>query len=383
MRVAATRSATRLSRDPGTRPVSDMGRAMRDARAVSSDLRDRVEAALREFMMVAIAPLRQIDDELVPVAEALAEFVLDGGKRLRPSFCFWAARAAGLPDSESLVRAAASLELLQASALVHDDVIDHSDTRRGQPAMHRRFAEIHRARDWAGSSDEFGAGAAILIGDLLLAWSETLLATSGFDAAARERARPISDVMRLELMAGQYLDVVEQARGGTSVESALRVARFKSAKYTIERPLHLGAVLADAPTPVITAYSEYGIPLGEAFQLRDDLLGVFGDPGVTGKPAGGDLREGKRTVLIALAVERLASAEAAALQAGLGNPGLSDAEVARLRNLIAESGAAAQVESMIVERADHALAALARADLDPTGRDALVALALAATQRAD
>jgi geranylgeranyl diphosphate synthase type I len=356
---------------------------MRDARAVSSDLRDRVEAALREFMMVAIAPLRQIDDELVPVAEALAEFVLDGGKRLRPSFCFWAARAAGLPDSESLVRAAASLELLQASALVHDDVIDHSDTRRGQPAMHRRFAEIHRARDWAGSSDEFGAGAAILIGDLLLAWSETLLATSGFDAAARERARPISDVMRLELMAGQYLDVVEQARGGTSVESALRVARFKSAKYTIERPLHLGAVLADAPTPVITAYSEYGIPLGEAFQLRDDLLGVFGDPGVTGKPAGGDLREGKRTVLIALAVERLASAEAAALQAGLGNPGLSDAEVARLRNLIAESGAAAQVESMIVERADHALAALARADLDPTGRDALVALALAATQRAD
>jgi geranylgeranyl diphosphate synthase type I len=356
---------------------------MRDAPAVNNDLRDRVEAALREFMSAATAPLQEIDDELEPVASALAEFVLDGGKRLRPAFCYWAARAAGLPDSEALVRAAASLELLQASALVHDDVIDHSDTRRGQPAVHRRFAEIHRARGWSGSAEEFGAGAAILIGDLLLAWSETLIATSGLDAPAVERARPISDVMRVELMAGQYLDVIEQARGNTSVEGALRVARFKSAKYTIERPLHLGAVLAAAPANVIAAYSDYGIPLGEAFQLRDDLLGVFGDPAATGKPAGDDLREGKRTVLIALALERLPADDAAMVRSGLGDPTLSDSDVARIRDVIAACGATAEVESMIAERATHALAALDSVDLEPTGRDALIALARAATQRAD
>jgi geranylgeranyl diphosphate synthase type I len=354
---------------------------MRDARGVATDLGARVEAALREFMTAAIAPLPEIDDELVPVAEALAEFVLDGGKRLRPAFCFWAARAAGLADSDALVRAAASLELLQASALVHDDVIDHSDTRRGQPAVHRRFTEIHAARGWGGSGEDFGAGAAILIGDLLLAWSETLLATSGFDAAALERARPVSDVMRLELMAGQYLDVVEQARGGGSVDSALRVARFKAAKYTIERPLHLGAVLAAAPTPVIATYSEYGLPLGEAFQLRDDLLGVFGDPAVIGKPAGDDLREGKRTVLIALALDRLSAADAAVLQGRLGDPGLSDADVTGLGDLIVSCGATAAVETMILERAEHALTALDAVELESTGRDALVALARAATQR--
>lgn len=356
---------------------------MRDARLMADELRDRVDAALREFMTAAIAPLREIDDVLIPVAETLAEFVLDGGKRLRPAFCFWAGRAAGHPDSDALVRAAASLELLQASALAHDDVIDHSDTRRGRPAVHRRFAEIHRGRGWTGSSDDFGAGVAILLGDLLLAWSETMLATSGCSGDALERARPVSDVMRLELMAGQYLDVVEQARGGASVASALRVAQFKSAKYTIERPLHLGAAIAAASPEVVAAYSDYGIPLGEAFQLRDDLLGVYGDPATTGKPAGDDVREGKRTVLIALAVERLSPQDVNDLQAGLGDPSLSETDIVRLRDLITDSGAPAEVESMIAERTRQALAALESVELDSAGRDALVALASAATQRSD
>jgi geranylgeranyl diphosphate synthase type I len=353
---------------------------------VSADLRARVDAALNGFMATATAQLRATGDELAPMADEARDFVLDSGKRLRPAFCFWGALAAGAEDSDALVSAAASLELLQACALIHDDVIDHSDTRRGRPAVHRRFTEQHLASGWSGSADEFGAAAAILLGDVLLAWSEAMLSTSGLDDAALRRAQPVSAAMRTEVMAGQYLDIVEQARGATTIERALRVARLKSAKYTVERPLQLGAAIAGADPKWVDAYSGYGIPLGEAFQLRDDLLGVFGDPSATGKPAGDDLREGKQTVLIALALARLAPSEAEVLRGSLGNPDLTDEEIGALRGAITESGATAEVESMITARWQAALAVLETTpteatDLQRTAHDALVALAGVAARR--
>jgi geranylgeranyl diphosphate synthase type I len=350
---------------------------------VSGDLRERVDGALAAFMSSVTSELSALGEELAPMAETAREFVVDGGKRLRPSFCFWGARAAGAEDSEALVRAAASLELLQACALVHDDVIDHSDTRRGRPAVHLRFAELHRTAGWSGPASEFGEAAAILLGDVLLAWSETMLATSGIDDAAMRRARPVADAMRMEVMAGQYLDVVEQARGDITVERALRVARYKSAKYTVERPLHLGAAIAGAGDDIVAAYSSYGLALGEAFQLRDDLLGVYGDPAVTGKPAGDDLREGKQTALIALALDQSTAAAADELRSGLGASGLDDAAVDRLRQLIDDSGAAHEVELMIATRLSAAVAALDGAVLESTSRAALSDLAAAASYRHD
>jgi len=348
---------------------------------MTDDPRLRVEAALRDFVTVATTDLTDIASELTSVAEAAARFVLDGGKRLRPAFCFWGARAVGAVDSDALVRAAASLELLQACALVHDDVLDRSATRRGQPSIHEQFATLHDVSGWQGDSAAFGEGVAILLGDLYLIWSDSMLATSGWDPAGLERARPIIDAMRTELMAGQYLDVIEQARGGGSVERALRVARFKAAKYTVERPLHLGAALAGAEAEAMLALSGYGIPLGEAFQLRDDLLGVFGDPERTGKPAGDDLREGKRTVLIALAVETADGAARSTIDRHLGNPDLDDQAVESLREIVTASGATTAVEQMIDERVDAALRALTAAGLDHDATVALVGLARAATQR--
>jgi geranylgeranyl diphosphate synthase type I len=280
------------------------------------------------------------------------------------------------------VQAAASLELLQACALVHDDVIDRSATRRGQPSVHQQFAALHRQQSWAGDAESFGAATAILLGDLFLVWSDAMFAASGIPSDALVRARPVGDTMRVELMAGQYLDVVEQARGGGSVNRALRVARFKAAKYTVERPLHLGAAIGGGGGAAVSALSAYGLPLGEAFQLRDDLLGVFGDPAVTGKPAGDDLREGKRTVLIALAVEATAPAGREPFERLLGDPQLDDAGVATLREAVTASGAAAEVETMIEQRVSAALGALASAGFEPDARDALVALASAATRRA-
>lgn len=345
------------------------------------DLRERVNTALRAFVETAVAEVAAIGPDVDPVAAMAQEFVLGGGKRLRPAFCYWGTRALGLADSDAVIAAAASLELLQACALVHDDVIDRSLMRRGQRSVHERFAAMHRDQGWYGDPAAFGNATAILLGDIFLVWSDAMLASSGVSDDALRRARPVHDSMRVEIMAGQYLDVLEQALGGGSVERALRVARFKAAKYTVERPLHLGSAIAGGDPTATAVFSAYGLPLGEAFQLRDDLLGVFGDPALTGKPAGDDLREGKRTVLIALAAEASGATDRAVIDRGLGNPSLDDAGVDDLREVITSSGAAARVESMIDERVGTAVTALETGRFEPVARDALVALAAAATRR--
>ena len=345
------------------------------------DLRSRVDAALQRFLRGVTPALVGIADDLAPFAAAIETFVLDGGKRLRPAFCYWGCRAAGGADSDAVVTAAASLELLQACALVHDDVIDASDTRRGGPSVHRRFARIHRDAGWSGDADAFGVAAAILLGDLALIWADTMLAESGVSDVALQHAFGIWDTMRVEVMCGQYLDVVEQARGGGSVDRALRVARFKSASYTVERPLQLGAALAGASNEVLDALSAYGRPLGEAFQLRDDLLGVYGDPAATGKPAGDDLREGKRTVLVALATEHADAAGRSTLDRLLGDPALDATGIEELREMIASTGAVAEVERLIADRAAAARAALGSPLLDTVAVPALAELAEAAAHR--
>lgn len=346
-----------------------------------ADLRLRVEKALGAFLARQRARLDAIDPGLDPVADAIEDFVLLGGKRLRPAFGYWGYRAAGGVDRDELVAALAALELVQASALMHDDVMDASDFRRGEPAVHRRFAATHRRNDWAGDPEGFGRAAAILLGDLCLAWSDELLHGSGLDPHTLARARPVFDEMRTEVSAGQYLDVLAQVSRDTSVDRASTIARYKSAKYTVERPLLFGAALADAPTAVRAAFSGYGLPLGEAFQLRDDILGVFGDPARTGKPAGDDLREGKRTYLVAAAVAAADPPARAALLAGLGDPELDEARVVALREIIDGTGALARTERRIAELTRQALDALAGVDLEAEAAGVLIELARAATQR--
>ena len=324
------------------------------------ELKDRIEAALSAFLDHQAAVIGGIDGRLEVYAEAARSFVLDGGKRLRPTFAYWGARGAGLDDSPELVACVSSLELLQAAALMHDDLIDGSDTRRGAPSIHRRFASLHTAEGWSGRADQFGAAAAILLGDLCLAWSDELLCSAGMAPDAVARSRPDFDLMRTEVSAGQYLDVLSEVRRDVSEDTALKVARYKSAKYTIERPLLLGASLAGAGEEVREHYSAIGLPLGEAFQLRDDVLGVFGDPAQTGKPAGDDLREGKHTFLIARAAAAADAAQRAALEAGLGDPELSEEGVARLRAILMDTGALADTEQRIQALADQAEEALSR-----------------------
>jgi geranylgeranyl diphosphate synthase type I len=344
-------------------------------------LRSRVDKALAAFLGGQRALLVGIDGALAELSDALEAFVLGGGKRLRPSFAYWGYRGAGGIDTDSVVAAVSALELVQASALIHDDLIDRSDTRRGDPSVHRRFETLHTAAGWRGGSAAFGDSAAVLLGDLAMVWSDEMLHTSGVGTPELARARVVFDEMRTEVTVGQYLDVLTQVTADTSIERASKVARFKSAKYTVERPLLLGAALADAPATVRDSYSSFGLPLGEAFQLRDDVLGVFGDPAETGKPAGDDLREGKRTYLVAAAFSALPSGDRAALDAGLGDQGLDDHRVERLRALIRESGALDATERRIDELMTASLAALSGAPIDETARGVLRELAEAATRR--
>ena len=344
---------------------------------------ERVDATLLRFLDARADELCAVGEELGPVVGAARELLFAGGKRIRPRFAYWGWRCVRPVQSEDvgLLRAAASLELLHAGALVHDDVMDASATRRGRPAAHVAFAQVHDKGGWHGEASAFGAAAAILLGDLLLAWSDTLFASAVLPAEQAVGARRVFDEMRQLVMSGQYLDVLVQARAEFSVEDALRVARFKTSKYTVEGPLHLGAAAAGAPPEVFTALSGYGLALGEAFQLRDDVLGVFGDPSRTGKPAGDDLREGKRTLLVALAMRNASRVEAELLRHELGDRDLDESGVAALREVIVSSGALDAVETRIGERTGQACAALRDAPITPEAREGLESLALAATER--
>jgi len=345
-------------------------------------LRSRVDKALAAFLSARRSQLLAIDPALTEICDTVETFVLGGGKRLRPAFAYWGYRGAGGVDNDQVVAAVSALELVQASALIHDDLMDRSDTRRGEPAVHRRFAGRHISAGWRGDPGTFGDSAAVLVGDLVLVWSDELLHESGVELADLARGRLVFDEMRTEVTVGQYLDVLTQATGDTSVERAGKVARYKSAKYTVERPLLLGAALAAAPPELSAAYSAFGLPLGEAFQLRDDVLGVFGDPAQTGKPAGDDLREGKRTYLVAAAFAALDDGSRAELDRGLGDQSLDDAGVARLRRLISESGALERTEEQISALTSAALTALEAAKIEAEARSVLRDLADAATRRA-
>jgi geranylgeranyl diphosphate synthase type I len=343
-------------------------------------IRPQVQGVIDNFLEEQKPLLNKVS----PAAGALADFATDflaGGKRLRAAFCYWGYLGANGEDNVEILKAASALEFLQGCALVHDDVMDASDTRRGQPAIHKRFEQMHSSGNWAGNESLFGVGGAVLLGDLLLSWADQLLMTSGFSGDKLIRAKNIYDTMRTELMAGQYLDLYSQAKRGGSMDEAFNVIRFKSAKYTIERPLHLGCALAVNDQKLMDSYSQYGLPLGEAFQLRDDLLGVFGDPTETGKPAGDDLREGKRTVLMEIAFKKASPAQKQLLDRLFAKPDLALAEVVELRDVIQLTGALAEVEALISERLERSQGALEVSSITDEAKTALFELAIVSTSR--
>lgn len=324
---------------------------------VAEGVRRRIDRLLADF----------IDDHRLPVTEPgveegfglLREFVVDGGKRIRPLLCYWGWRGAG-GDAEGLpaVTAGAAVELYHAGLLIHDDIMDASDLRRGRPTLHRRL----------------GASTAILLGVLVQAWADELMA----QATGDPHVRALFNRLRAEVISGQYLDILAEP----GEERARLIVRYKTAKYTVERPLQIGGALAGAAPDLLAAYSRFGLPLGEAFQLRDDVLGVFGDTAVTGKPVLDDLREGKQTVLIAHTLEAATPPQRAHLRRWLGDQDLTEERAAELRQIIVDTGALTRVEAAIAALLEQSLAGLAACPIAPDAREALAHFADRLTCRA-
>jgi geranylgeranyl diphosphate synthase type I len=335
------------------------------------DVAARVDKRLEALLAVERERWAHVDADLVPPIDEIARLVLAGGKRLRPAFCFWGfVGAGGDPTDELVIDAGAALELLHAFALFHDDVMDGSLTRRGEPTTNAKFEASHGASKLAGESRRFGDGVAILVGDLAYVYSDQLMRN------ASPQAWTIWNELRIELNFGQYLDMLGSAMNERRREKAERICRYKSGKYTIERPLHLGALLA-APTSgdeLIPVLSTYGLPLGDAFQMRDDVLGAFGDTAITGKPVGDDLREGKPTPLMAIASARANAAQLKELQL-VGNQDLTPEQIARVQEVIRETGALDELELVISRLTDEAIAAVQHVPFAQSVRDELITLA--------
>lgn len=346
-----------------------------------SEIRRSVDAELDAFTQSRTKELQSIDAHLAPVSDALTEFVLDGGKRFRPIFAYLGYLGAGGTPAISVLKACSALELVHVCALIHDDVMDGSDSRRNKLAIHRRFENLHRDESFVGNSERFGVAAAILLGDLALSWSDQMISESGVTDLQIKSANPVFFEMRAELMAGQYLDVLEGALGKSDLKRSLKIARYKSGRYSIERPLHFGAALAGASESLQGALSDFGLPLGEAFQLRDDILGVFGDSEVTGKPSGDDIREGKRTVLIAMTSERTSAEGRAKIESALGDPTLNPSQVAEIQRLIEDSGALSECEVLIERLLDQSLKSLEHPEMNNQIAQSLRDMAIAATKR--
>ncbi|WP_413464508.1 polyprenyl synthetase family protein [Corynebacterium sp. 22KM0430] len=368
-----------------------------DARSLTlSDIPAATQEILTEYLDSRLPEVKAIGAPVAEAAESLRDFVLGGGKRIRPLYG-WAgflgahgphgphslAQGEGAENPRAVLQAVSALELIQACALIHDDIIDASDTRRGAPTVHRRMERHHRNSGWQGASAHFGQSVATLVGDLALTWADDMLHDAGLSHTALLRAREPWRGMRTEVIGGQLLDITLEATASEDIGLAESVNRFKTAAYTIERPLHLGAALGGATPEVIQAFRSYGRDVGIAFQLRDDVLGVFGDPAVTGKPAGDDLREGKRTVLLALALaatDERNPAAAEELRRGVGSP-LDAPALARLSEIITESGALAEVERRISSLVDSGVAHLQVEAISPEVRSALRDLAIRSTER--
>jgi geranylgeranyl diphosphate synthase type I len=330
---------------------------------------ERVEQRILELLDREVARWSVVEAALVEPLDQLRALVEAGGKRLRPAFCHCAfIGSGGDPDSTAVIDAAAAIELVHTFALVHDDVMDGSEFRRNRDAVHRHFTEHHRAVGWRGEPRRFGEGMAILVGDFAIVYADILM---------RDAPKPVLDVfdrLRVELCVGQSLDLITTANASTDPDAVRRIATYKSAKYTVERPLHLGAALTGRLPELEAPLTAIGLPLGAAFQLRDDVLGAFGEPDITGKPVGDDLREGKATPLVAMAAARAENGDRALLDR-LGAADLDGNEVAALQDLFVRTGALKEVELEVERLVGTAHAAIAAAPLTGEARGLLDELA--------
>ncbi|MGB5175672.1 MAG: polyprenyl synthetase family protein [Thermoanaerobaculia bacterium] len=336
--------------------------------------RDRLETDLMAWVEAKRLATRAELAEADELTGVLSEFLARDGKRLRPALVYYSYRACG-GDSEPVVMPVAmAVELLHTYLLVHDDIMDHAKTRRGEPAVHVLFSDLHRDRGWQGDSSQFGTSVGILLGDLAESYAVELYSSSVMSEDVRADVRQCFSTMCQEVIVGQYLEMTAGYRGTLTEAELLRILQMKSGRYSVERPVQLGALLAGASGDTLDALTRYGARLGEAFQLQDDLLGMFGDVETVGKPVGEDLAEGKYTILIHSALAKLSPADRTIVESALGNADVREDEVREVQRLIESVGARQQVVEMVDTRLQAAEQALDEANVIGPGADFLQGL---------
>jgi geranylgeranyl diphosphate synthase type I len=332
----------------------------------------QLEPFLDAYFDAKIDEASKIHPEAVVLSEGVRRFIRNGGKRVRPAFAYSAYVASGGRSLEAILYASAALEVLHAWALIHDDIIDNANLRRGKPSVHKVFEDFHRKRALSGSAGKFGTDAAILVGDLALTFADELLNTAPFPAERIRRAKEYYDLMKKQVILGEYLDVVAPLKKQITERDLLTILEYKTAKYTVERPMHIGAVLAGAEEDTLRVFSSYAIPLGQAFQIQDDIMGTFSNEAKIGKPVDSDIKEGKRTLLVLKAYEFSKGAEKRLLDTVLGNQSAGEAEIEAARQIMRESGALEYSQELAYKLIKKAKGAILQAKLVEEGREYLL-----------
>jgi geranylgeranyl diphosphate synthase type I len=332
----------------------------------------QLEPFLDAYFGAKIDEASKVHPEAVVLSEGVRRFIRNGGKRVRPAFAYSAYVASGGRSLEAILYASAALEVLHAWALIHDDIIDNANLRHGKPSVHKVFEDFHRKRALSGSAGKFGTDAAILVGDLALTFADELLNTAPFPAERIRRAKEYYDLMKKQVIFGEYLDVVAPLKKQVTERDLLTILEYKTAKYTVERPMHIGAVLAGAEEDTLRIFSSYAVPLGQAFQIQDDIMGTFSNEAKIGKPVDSDIKEGKRTLLVLKAYEFSKGAEKRLLDAVLGNQSAGEAEIEAARQIMRSSGALEYSQELAYKLIKKAKGAILQAKLVEEGREYLL-----------
>src|SRR3989344_3332312 len=330
--------------------------------------KSQLDPFLNAYLDEKIAEASKIHPETTVLGEEIRRFVAAGGKRVRPAFAYSAYVASSGRSFEAILYASAALELLHAFALIHDDIIDKADLRRGEPSVHKAFEYFHKNRKFKGSSQKFGIDTAILVGDLALSFADELLNTAPFPAERIRRAKNYYDLMKKQVIYGEYLDVLAPNKGGVSEKDLLTILEYKTAKYTIERPLHIGAALAGSDEENFKVFTDYGVPLGQAFQIQDDIMGTFSSEGKIGKPVDSDLKEGKQTLLVIKAYEFSKGKDRQMLRKVICNKKAVQENIEKARDIIRNSGSLEYSQKLSSRLIDHAKQVIYQAKLVDEGR---------------
>ncbi len=334
--------------------------------------KNQLDNFLRLYFNEKLKEAAEIDPESVVLVEELRRFIGNGGKRIRPAFAYAGYVASGGRSLDAILFASASLEFVQAFALIHDDLIDDSPLRRGKPSVHKVFEDFHKNRAFSSDAQHFGLSSAILSGDLALSFADELLSTSPFPSERIKRAKFYFDTLKKQVVFGQHLDLIASVKKKVVEKDILTILEYKTAKYTVERPLQIGAALAGADEDVMKIFSEYGIRLGQAFQIQDDILGTFGNKETIGKPNDSDIKEGKKTLLVVKALEWAKGEEKRRLEKVLGNKKVTDREIEEARNTIKDTGALEYSQKLATSLILQAKEVIAKARLNDEGKNYLL-----------